>query len=101
MSDRASKIAKNTKEMTIVNRGGSREKLTQNMDKIGYIRSRDSKIVKTPNKMMIACRIRERITIRRTKLDVKLHRSLNSAVITKSSTSKEIMDIIFMGDKIH
>jgi hypothetical protein len=36
--DRAAKIAKNTKEMTIVNRGGSRNKLTQNMNQIGYIR---------------------------------------------------------------
>jgi hypothetical protein len=31
-SDRATKIAKNKKEMTIVNRGGSIDKLTYNMD---------------------------------------------------------------------
>jgi hypothetical protein len=99
MSDRASKIAKNTEEMTIVNRGGSREKLTQNMDMIGYIGTSDSKIDKTPNKMTIACRIRERITIRRAKLDIELHRSLSSALITKSSTIKEVLDILFLGDK--
>jgi hypothetical protein len=39
-------------------------------------------------------------TIRSTKLDIELHRSLNSALITKSSTSKEILDILFLGDII-
>jgi hypothetical protein len=58
----------------------------------------DSKIDKTPNKMTIARWIRERITIRSVKLDIELHRSLNSALITKSSTSKEILDIVFLGD---
>jgi hypothetical protein len=68
------------------------------MNRIGYIRSSDSKIDKAPNKMVIARRIRKRITIRSAKLDIELHRSLNSAVITKSSTSKEILDILFLGD---
>jgi hypothetical protein len=92
------KIAKNTKEMTIVNRYGSRDKLTQNMDMIGYIRTTDRKIDKAPNKMMISCRFREGITIRSAKLDIKLHRSLNNALITKSSTSKKILDVLFLGD---
>jgi hypothetical protein len=69
------------------------------MDRIGYIRASDSKIDKAPNKMTIACWIQKRITIRSTKLDTKLHRSLNSALITKSSTIKEILDILFLGDK--
>jgi hypothetical protein len=47
------KIAKNTKEMTIVNSGRSRNKLTQNMNRIRYVRTSDSKINKTPNKMAI------------------------------------------------
>jgi hypothetical protein len=97
-SNHATKIAQNTKEMTIVNRCGSRDKLTQNMDRIRYIRASDSKIDKAPNKMMIACRIREGITIRSTKLDIERHRSLNNALITKSSTSKKILDILFLGD---
>jgi hypothetical protein len=87
MSDRAIEIAKNTNEMTIVNQGGSRDKLTQNMA------ASHSKIVKAPNKMTIACRI----TIKSMKLDIELHRSLHSALITKSSTSKEILDILFLG----
>jgi hypothetical protein len=48
--------------------------------------------------MMIVRRIKERITIRRTKLDIELHRSLNSALITKSNTRKEILDILSLGD---
>jgi hypothetical protein len=89
---------KNTKEMTIVNRGGSRNKLTQNINRIGYIGLSDSKIDKAPNKMAIARQIRKRVTIRSTKLDIELHRSLNSTLITKSSTSKEILDILLLGD---
>jgi hypothetical protein len=68
------------------------------MNMIRYIWSSDSKIDKAPNKMAIARRIRKRITIRSAKLYIELHRSLNSAFITKSSTSKEILDILFLGD---
>jgi hypothetical protein len=68
------------------------------MNMIRYIWSSDSNIDKAPNKMAIARRIRKRITIRSAKLDIELHRSLNSAFITKSSTSKEILDILFLGD---
>jgi hypothetical protein len=68
------------------------------MDMIGYIEASDSKIDNATNKMTISCRIRERISIRSAKLDIKLHRSLSSALIPKSSTSKEILDILFLGD---
>jgi hypothetical protein len=57
----------------------------------------DSKIDKAPNKMTIARRIWERITIRSVKLDMELHRSLIGALITKSSTSKEILKYTFPG----
>jgi hypothetical protein len=33
-----------------------------------------------------------------TKLDIELYRSLNNALITKSSTSKKILDVLFLGD---
>jgi hypothetical protein len=99
MSDHATKIAKNTKEMTIVNSGRSGNKLTQNMNRIRYVRMSDSKINKTLNKMAITRRVGKRITISRTKLNIKLHRSLNSALIPKSSTSKKILNILFLGDR--
>src|SRR3954468_1533019 len=69
------------------------------MNRIIDIRTSDSKINKTSNKMAIACGIRKRITISRTKLNIKLHRSLNSALIPKSSTSKKILNILFLRDR--
>jgi hypothetical protein len=68
------------------------------MNRIRYIWSSDNKIDKAPNKMAIARRIIKRVTIRSAKLNIKLHRSLNGAVITKSSMSKEILDILFPRD---
>jgi hypothetical protein len=49
--------------------------------------------------MTIACRIRERITIRSVKLDIELHRSLNNGLITNSSMIKKIVYRLFLGDK--
>jgi hypothetical protein len=49
--------------------------------------------------MTITCRVRKRITITSTKLDIELHRSLNSALIPKSSMSKKILEILFLGDR--
>jgi hypothetical protein len=48
--------------------------------------------------MTISCWIGDRITIIGTKLDIELHRSLKSVLIPKSSTRKEILDILFLGD---
>src|SRR3954464_15034167 len=84
--------------MAIVNSGRSRNKLTQNMNRIRDVRTSDSKINKAPNKMTITCRIRKRITISNLKLNIKLHRGLNSALIPKSSTSKKILNILFLRD---
>jgi hypothetical protein len=69
------------------------------MNRIRDVRASDSKIDKTPNKMTIPCRVRKRITITSMKLDIEFHRSLNSALIPKSSTSKKILDILFLGDR--
>jgi hypothetical protein len=49
--------------------------------------------------MAITRRVRKRITISRTKLNIKFHRSLNSALIPKSSTRKKILNIFFLGDR--
>jgi hypothetical protein len=45
------------------------------------------KIDKTSDEMAIAHRIKERITIRSTNLNIELHKSLNNTLITKSSTT--------------
>jgi hypothetical protein len=68
------------------------------MNRIGYILSSDNKIDKAPNKTAIARWIKKWVTIRSMKIDIELHRSLNSALITKSSMSKKILDILFLGD---
>ena len=65
---------------------------------IGDVGMRNSKVDKATNKVTIASRIRKRVTVRGTKLNTELHRSHNSALITKSSTSKKIMNIFFLGD---
>jgi acetolactate synthase regulatory subunit len=49
MSDRATKVAQNTEEMTIVNSGRRGDKLTQNMKKIRDVGTIDIKIDKTPD----------------------------------------------------
>src|SRR3954451_10984763 len=69
------------------------------MNRIRDIRTSDSKINKTPNKMAITSGIGKRITISRTKLNIKLHRSLNSALIHKSSSRKKILNILFLRDR--
>jgi hypothetical protein len=69
------------------------------MNRIRNIRTSDSKINKTPNKMAITSGIRKRITISRTKLNIKLHRSINRALIPKSSTSKKILNVLFLRDR--
>src|SRR3954463_4916009 len=68
------------------------------MNRIRDVRTSNSKINKTPDKMTITHRIRKRITISRLKLNIKLHRGLNSALIPKSSTSKKILNILFLRD---
>jgi hypothetical protein len=69
------------------------------MNMIRDVRTSDSKIDKTPNKVTITCWVRKRITITSMKLDIELHGSLNSTLIPKSSTSKKILDILFLGDR--
>jgi hypothetical protein len=68
------------------------------VDRIGDVRTRNSKIDKTANEVTIASGIRKRVTIRGTKLNVELHRSHNCALITESSARKKILNIFFLGD---
>jgi hypothetical protein len=49
--------------------------------------------------MTITRWIRQGITIRSTEVNIELHGSLNNALISKSSTSKKILDILFLGNK--
>jgi hypothetical protein len=68
------------------------------VDRIGDVRTRHSKIDKTANEVTIASGVRKGVTIRGTKLNVELHRSHNSALITESSARQKILNIFFLGD---
>src|ERR1041385_556145 len=87
------------KKVTVVDRSESRNKLTQNMDRVRNVRTSNSKIDKTPDKMSITSRVRKRITVRSTKREIELHGSLNSTLISKSDTSKKILNVPFLRNK--
>ena len=70
---------------------GSRNELTQNMNWISDIRTSNSKVDKTPNKMTIASRIRKRLAIRRSEVNIELHGSLNSTLISERGAIKKIL----------
>jgi hypothetical protein len=67
------KISKDTKEMTVMDTGGSRHELTQNVNNIRNIKTSCAKIDKVVDKVMIASGILKRDTICGMKMRVKLH----------------------------
>jgi hypothetical protein len=69
------------------------------MEKIRSIWMSNSQVGETPDKMSITSQIRKRIPIRSTERNIELHMSLNSTLISKSNTSKKILNIPFLGDK--
>jgi hypothetical protein len=99
MKDSLTKITEDTKNVTIVDLSGSRNKLTQNMYRVWNIRSSDTKVNNTPYNMMITSRILKRFTIIGHKVNIVLHGSLSSPVISKRSTIKKILNILLLRQK--
>jgi hypothetical protein len=64
----ATKISKDTKEMTIVDTGGSGHELTQDVNDIRNVKIGDAKIDKAIDKMTIASWILKRNTVCGTKM---------------------------------
>jgi hypothetical protein len=87
------------KNVTIVDLSGSRNKLTQNMHKVRNVRPSDTKVNKTPYNVMITSRILKRLTISGRKVNIELHRSLSSPMISKRSSSKKILNILLLRQK--
>jgi hypothetical protein len=87
------------KKVTIVDLSGSRNKLTQNMYNVWNVRSSDTKVNKTPYNMTISSRILKRFTISGHKVNIELHGSLSSPVISKRSTIKKILNILLLRQK--
>jgi len=94
----ATKISKNPKEVSVMKLGGCRDKLTQDVNSMGDVRTSDPKVDKTTNKMPVASRIGKRLTISGSQLNTKLHGCVNSAVIGESSTREKILNVLLLGE---
>jgi hypothetical protein len=99
MGDSPMKIMLDTKKVTIVNLSGSKNKLTQNWYIVHIVRSSDTKLNKTPYNVMIMSRILKRLTISGCKVNIELHESLNSPMISKRSPIEKIMNILLLRQK--
>jgi hypothetical protein len=93
------KITQDTKKVTIVDLSGSRNKLTQNMYRVWNVGSNDTKVNKTPYNVTIMSRILKRLTINGRKVNIELHESLSSPMISKRSLIKKIMNIFLLRQK--
>jgi hypothetical protein len=69
------------------------------MYRIWNVRSSDTKINKTPYNVTITSRIFKRLTISRCKVNIELHRSLSSPVISKRSSIEKILNILLLRQK--
>jgi hypothetical protein len=93
------KITHDTKKVTIVDMSGSKNKLTQNMYIIWNIRSSDTKVNKTPYNVTITSRILKRLIINGCKVNIELHGSLSSLIISKRSSIEKILNILLLRQK--
>ena len=78
--------------------GGGRDKLTQDVNSMGDVRTSDPKVDKTTNKMPVASRIGKRLTISGPQLNTELHGCVNCAVIGESSTREKILNVLLLGE---
>jgi hypothetical protein len=69
------------------------------MYKIRNFRSSDTKVNKSPYNMMITSRILKRLTISGCMVNIELHGSLSSPVISKRSPIKKILNILILRQK--
>nr|CCI55441.1 PH01B031C15.24 [Phyllostachys edulis] len=99
-SDGSTKISQNTKKVTVVELSRNRDELTQHVNWVRNVRSSDPKIDKAPYKMAIACGVLKRRTISRPKMNTKLHRNICHALISKTNTSKDILNVLLLGEVV-
>jgi hypothetical protein len=98
--DSATKISKDTKEMTIVNTSGSGHKQTQDTNDIENVRSSDVEIDKATDEVTMVSGILKRNIVCGMKVSVKLHRSVLRAVISKTGTINKIMNILSLREVV-
>jgi hypothetical protein len=97
--DNPTKITQDTKKVTIVDLSGSKNKLTQNMYIVWNVRSSGTKVNKTPYNVTTTSRILKRLTISRCKMNIEIHGSLSSPVISKRSSIEKILNILLLRQK--
>jgi hypothetical protein len=88
------------KEMIVVDTSGSGRELTQDVNVIRIARMSDVEIDKAIHEVTIASEILERDTIYGMKTNVKLHRSVHIAVISKTDTIKKIINVLSLGEVV-
>jgi hypothetical protein len=69
------------------------------MYRVRNVESRDTKVNKTPYNVTITSRIFKRLTISGCKVNIDLHRSLSSPVISKRSSIEKILNILLLRQK--
>jgi hypothetical protein len=85
--------------VSIVEMGRSRDKLTQDVDRVSNVRMGDPNVNKASNKLTIASGISKWCTVSGFEVNTKLHRSINSAVISESSTGNEVVSVLFLREE--
>ena len=78
--------------------GGCRDKLTQNVNSMGDVRTSDPKVDETTDKMSVVSRIGKKLTISGPQLNTELHGCVNCAVIGESSTREKILNVLLLGE---
>jgi len=69
------------------------------MNRVSNIRMGDPKIDKAPNKLTMASGINKWCTVSGSEVNTMLHRSVNNAVISESSTRKEVLSVLLLREK--
>ena len=72
---------------------GSKDKLTNHMDRIGNVRVSHSKVDQATNKFSIHNGTIKRNPISRRKLNIKLNRSANNLITNKLGTANDLIRI--------
>ena len=85
--------------MSIVELGRSRDKLTQDVDRVSDVRTGDPKVNKAPNKLTIASGISKWCTVSGSEVNTKLHRSVNSAVISETRSRNEVLSVLLLREE--
>jgi hypothetical protein len=75
------------------------KKLTPNMYRVRNVRSSETKVNKTSYNVTITNRILKRLIVSGCKVNIELHGSLSSSMISKRSSIEKILNILLLRQK--